>query len=348
MHPIRHHSEIRGACGGHHKKTDPHRAKARELLGEIDGFKVENFSSAITAPKPAPKPKPAAYLDAPLLTLRELMPGSTGESEDGELDQSFRANKVEFLVMQRKLSPEEKKHDTVLLEVGDVDWDIPSQEEYEDLMGQVIDVFTDEKPDLVEALKWSSVGSNTGVGCFSVGTGDLSQNSDIRGILRTIIHEEKCFESFPKKAMMKSFSLTAFLPRATKYVGVDKIIYWMFLCNRGLQGTVWPAVAKKFPDSHPNPRKRGARILSFTGDQKFLDSLHSFPRGFPFSVKIANVYIEGGERTKEGQATMRRRRPKMSEEALKALLRRHGKEIMDEAEETEDAHSSERRERAAN
>ena len=111
---------------------------------------------------------------------------------------------------------------------------------------------------------------------------------------------------------------------------------------------MWPAIAKKFPDDHPNPRKRGARILSFTGDQKFLDSLHEFPCGFPFSVKIANVYIEGGVRTREGKPVLRRRRPKMTEEALKALLTRHGKEIIDEAEQHEDELSAASRERAAN
>lgn len=91
------------------KKTDPHRAKARELLGVIDGFEIKNFNLAVTAPKPVPKAQPTAYLDAPLLTLRELMPGSTGEGDDDELDQSFRADKVEFLVMHRKLSPEETR-----------------------------------------------------------------------------------------------------------------------------------------------------------------------------------------------------------------------------------------------
>ena len=277
------------------EKTDPHRAKARELLGDVVGFKLESFDTSITAPKPAPLPQPTPYLEAPLLTLRQLMPGFTGEDEDDdELDQTFRADKVEFLVIQRPLSPDEVQQNIVLQEVGDVDWEIPTQEEYEDLMGQVMDVFTDEKPELVQALKWSSVGSSTGVGCFSVGTGDLSQINDIRGILRTIIHNGQCFESFPKRSMIKSFSLSAFFPRSAKYVGVDKLVYWLFLCNRGLQGTIWPSVSKKFPDDHPNPRKRGARILSFTGDQKFLDSLHAFPRGFPFSVKLSNVYIQGG------------------------------------------------------
>ena len=117
---------------------------------------------------------------------------------------------------------------------------------------------------------------------------------------------------------------------------MGRLSEWIFSCNRGLKGTIWTSAVKKFPDDHLSPRKRGARILSFTGDQKFLDSLHAFPRGFPFSVKLANVYIQGGEHTKVGQASQRQKRPKMTEEALKKLLARHGKEIIDDAEEKND------------
>ena len=79
--------------------------------------------------------------------------------------------------------------------------------------------------------------------------------------------------------------------------------------------------ARKYPDDHHIPRRRGARVLSFSGDQAFLDSLHGFPKDFPFSIKLANVYIRGGERTTKGtNATQRRRRPRMMEEALKKLL----------------------------
>ena len=204
-------------------------------------------------------------------------------------------------------------------------------------MGQVFSLFTDEDSSLVHAFKWSSVGSATGVGCFSVSTGQLTHINDIRGILRSLIYQGRCFESFPKKGMMKSYSLTAFFPRATKFVGMGRLIEWLFMCNRGLKGTIWPSSVKKFTDDNESPRKRGARILSFTGDQKFLDSLHAFPRGFPFSVKLANVYIQGGERTKVGHTGHRQKRPKMTEDALKKLLARHGKEIINEAEEENDA-----------
>ena len=40
---------------------------------------------------------------------------------------------------------------------------------------------------------------------------------------------------------------------------------------------------------------------------------------------------------KEGQTVLRRRRPRMTSDSLKNLLRRHGKEIADEADAEEDA-----------
>ena len=328
------------------EKVDPLRAKAKEILGNADGFVLESFDEEVKAPTSAPEPAASVpYLEAPLLTLRELMPGSTGEdTEDGELDLSFRADRIEFIVVQRELTKDEAETDVVLQEVGDVDWDIPTQEEYEDIMGQVVDVFTYTDIKLVQALRWSSVAAATGVGCFPVGTGNRGHIDDIRGVIRTIIYGGRCFESFPKKALMKSFSLTAFFPRSTKFVGMKKLVAWLLLCNRGLRGTIWPSISKKFPDDHPNTRKRGARILSFTGNQQFLDSLYAFPKGYPFSIKIANVYIEGGDRTAEGKSAIRRPKPKMTKEALQALLARHGKEIIDDAEENEDTHANARRE----
>ena len=100
-----------------------------------------------------------------------------------------------------------------------MDWDIPSQEEFEDAMGKVFDLFTDEDSSLVHTFKWASVGSATGVGCFSVSTGQLTHINDIRGIMRTLIFQGRCFESFPKRAMMKSFSLTAFFPAPPNSLG---------------------------------------------------------------------------------------------------------------------------------
>ena len=227
------------------EKIDPNRTKARELLGDVDNFELEEVEGTFTAPAQRASTAQVEYLDAPLMTLRELMPGNTGDGDDdSELDQAFRADKIEFLVMQRPLTQDEIQADHVLEDVGSIDWSIPTQEEYEDLMGQVLDVYTDDNPYLVDALNWSSVGTTTGVGCFSVKTGNPEHIQDLRGAMRAIMHDGKCFESFPKKAMMKSFNLTAFFPQSTKFVGMGRLIEWLFFCNHGLQGTIWPTLSK--------------------------------------------------------------------------------------------------------
>ena len=161
-------------------------------------------------------------------------------------------------------------------------------------MGLVFDIFTDERPELFHRFSWSSVGTNTGVGCFSAKTGRLQDIEDIRGTIRAIFHNTLCYETFPKKAIIKSYALTAFFLRSTKFVPTGKLIIWLLSCNPGLKGKIWPVEARKYPDTHPIARRRGARILSFTGDQVFLDSLRNFPRNFPFSIKLANVFICGG------------------------------------------------------
>ena len=313
------------------EKIDPLRAKAREALKDVDNFEVEKVDGqwgTDTVPH-APEINPE---DAPLLTLRQLMPGSTGDEEDHELDNKFRANKIEFMVVQRTLTPNERKEGHAIEDPSDVDWTIPSQEEYEDVMGLVFDVYTDEKPEMVHGFSWSSVGTATGVGCFSVRTGKLTDIEDIRGTVRAIFYKDCCYETFPKKAIMKSYALTAFFPRATKHVGTKKLIFWLISCNPGLKGKIWPVEAKKYPDNHPIARRRGARILSFTGDQQFLDSLRNFPRDFPFSIRLANVFIRGGDRAAPGSTTQKKKRPRMTEEGLRKLLERHGKEVTDEAE----------------
>ena len=109
---------------------------------------------------------------------------------------------------------------------------LPDQWGYEDLMGQVMDVFTDTDSYLVDALNWSSVGTTTGVGCFSVKTGNPDHIQDLRGVVRSIMFQGQCYETFPKKAMMQSFSLSAFFPRSTAFVGIGKLIEWLLFCNK--------------------------------------------------------------------------------------------------------------------
>ena len=91
------------------ERVDPNRAKARLVLkeedmefealdGEWDGYK-----------EPLPQ-ESTSYMDAPLLTIRQLMPGSTSDDEeDRELDQSFRADKIESVSYTHLPSPRDRQ-----------------------------------------------------------------------------------------------------------------------------------------------------------------------------------------------------------------------------------------------
>ena len=129
---------------------------------------------------------------------------------------------------------------------------------------------------------------------FSIKTGDLQQISDFRAIIRSLFIGGKTYETFPKLALIKKYSLTIYLPASISGAKPNKCLRWLRSCNRKLQGKMWSINTKKFPKSHP---RAGARIVAITGDQQFLDSLHRFPRDYPFDIKIANLYIRGGQRT---------------------------------------------------
>ena len=131
------------------EKVDPNQAKARAMLAEDDHIEAEDLTCEWDGYKEPLPQGPQSYLEAPLLTLRDLMPGTTAEDDDPDLDLSFRADKVEFIVTQRALTHPEIEVDQVLKDPADVDWEIPTQPEYEDIMGTALDVYTDERPELV-------------------------------------------------------------------------------------------------------------------------------------------------------------------------------------------------------
>ena len=77
------------------KKVDPNCAKARVFLSDIDNLELEEVEGTVSAPTQNTNEAKVAYMEALFLTLRDLMPGSTGVgNEDRELDQSFRADKI--------------------------------------------------------------------------------------------------------------------------------------------------------------------------------------------------------------------------------------------------------------
>ena len=166
---------------------------------------------------------------------------------------------------------------------------------------------------------------------------------------------DHCFESFPRDALLKKYGLTIYFPRACAHMEPDLLIQVLRECNPWLKGNdnstitnlmntnIEASIAttlieqietidcKIFKETNANIRRRGVKIISFTGDEAFLDSLHSFPANFPFSVKLANCYIRGGDRVKERYAGTKPQRPKMAMSAVRELLRQNSTTITNEA-----------------
>ena len=112
---------------------------------------------------------------------------------------------------------------------------------------------------------------------------------------------------------------------------------WLGLCNN-LEGTYDVLTCRTYPSDHPNEKRRGARIVSFEGDQSFYDSLHKFPQDFPFTVKVGgNVYIRGGDRADPDDPRAMSFRPRIQRRGVRQLMSGVQDKLLDQAQAQEDA-----------
>ena len=197
----------------------------------------------------------------PLYTYsRSLMPGLAKDCDpdDHSLNQTFRADKVEFLVVSRPATADEDARKQQLVNVNTADWDIPKDDEYEDAMGLAINEFTRADSDLIHVICWSSVNKTTDTGVFSIKTGQLQHIEDFRDIIRRMFIEGKCFETFPRLAILKKFQKSAYFPKSTSRIDNQRLCDWLMSCNEGLRGQIAPIDIKYFPAcllyTSPSPR----------------------------------------------------------------------------------------------
>ena len=299
--------------------------KARNPEKEEVEFVTEELDIEVKCPtgaKPRPLAKPE---DAPMVTLRSLMPGSarSADPNDHSLNEEFRADSIEFLVVRRKAEKDEVDCGQPLEDINEAAWEIPSEDVYDNIMGHAIGKFTEEDPELIHVLCWSSINQNTETGVFKIKTGDMHQIHTFRAIIRNMILDDTCFDTFPKLAIIKKYQLSAYFPKNTKPIKTPVLLLWLVSCNRGLCGSLRSVEVRYYPEGHP---RYGARIVAMTGTPEFMDSLQHFPKDFPFSITMANVFIRGGTRSDESHANARR--PKISEVALQGLIKRNMAKII--------------------
>ena len=249
------------------------------------------------------------------------MPGKAQETDldDRSLDQSFRADKIEFVLVSSIATPDEDTRKQQIIDVNLAEWVIPTENEFNAAMGLVIDKYIEHDTSLIHTICWSSVNKTTETGVFSVKTGALEHIENFRELIRRMFVTNQCFESFPRLALLKKFQLSAYFPKNTSKLKTQKLTDVLMDCNEGLRGEVNPLDVKYFPEGHP---RHGARIVILSGTQEFLDSLQKFPKDFPFNIHMANVYIRGGTRTDEAKGN-HIRRPKIGRKSIEDLVKRN-------------------------
>ena len=94
----------------------------------------------------------------------------------------------------------------------------------------------------------------------------------------------------------------------------------------------------KYPPTHENTSRAGAKIIAFEGDKVFLDSLYKHPKDHPFSIRFGgNLYFCGGDRIDENDPeTHQRRCPRMTRDAVKQMMGGAWECIFDEGGQKED------------
>ena len=126
-------------------------------------------------------------------------------------------------------------------------------------------------------------------------------SSYYRQAVAAVDANDQRFVTLPKQMLLRKYALTAYFGRQFAIFDTPRLMYWLGLCNN-LSGQFELVETRLFSKTHDNPRRRGARIVAFEGNQEFLDCLQRYPKDYPFNIRFGgNIYIRGGDRYAEKQ-----------------------------------------------
>ena len=195
---------------------------------------------------------PTKLADAPTLSLKDLVPEADrqGIEEQGQ-DESFKTDRIEFVVVEREIAPGEEE---IAMRPDELEWEFPERQMFDMIIGKAIDIYTEDDWDLIDYMSFSSVGWNTGVGLFAFGTDKLEQMEKFREVLRKLQIGNKRFESYPKRMLLNRYAITIYFNAAFAWSTVPKLLFWFRKLN-GFDGNLTMAETRHYPDDHIPPVK---------------------------------------------------------------------------------------------
>ena len=285
-----------------------------------------------------PLEEPVKLDDAPTLSLRELL-AEEDRTAEANLDETIKVSKLEFILVERD---DNVAHPMTVAGTStapstspDHDWEIPDSETFEEIIGQALAAFTDINLDYLNLVEYSSLGWNTGVGMFAVRADRPQLIAQFRYIIRATKHRGKRYETYAKKMLLSTYALTCYFNRLFRFYAPEKLCYWLLRFNPTLEGSLDIVEVRKYPADHPDPKRRGAQIIAFQGDPKFLTSLQRHHKDFAFTIKIGgNLYIRGGDRVDSGDPSGIP--PKVGQKSVNRILKGAGTDILNQGQTTED------------
>ena len=316
----------------YHQKVEANK-KRREEAGlrsqKDDDLEIKEVDLPVDRPT-APLPAPVKHEDAPTFKLKDLLPESVQkEVHDSE---TIKASRLEFILIYRRVD-EGEKDEPMEGEVGDYDWSFPNEDTFEKIMDEAVLQFCEDDPNLLEILDYSNAGWTTGIGILGFRTDNMAQVETFANIIKkmTIPELPLRFDMAPRKILMDKYAFTIFFNKAFRKQQPDRLMFWLLKFNPTLKGNVNIVEVRKYPENHANPRRAGAKIVAFEGDQDFMDSLFRHPKDHQFDIRFGGkLYIRGGDRIDPlDPGAVQSRRYRMSREAIKKLTVGSGQEILD-------------------
>ena len=222
----------------------------------------------------------------------------------------------------------------------DAEWEFPEPEHFDTIMNEAFADFIDQDITRMDIIKWSSVGTQTGIGAFMANTNQLELVQLFRETIRKKVFNGQRAESFPKQSMLSDFGITLYAHGGTIAYRPSALLAMLLRTYQAdFAGECEVLKADIYPANHPLAKRQNARIIALLPDQTFLDHLQKFPANFSFNAGFCKrLYIRGGSRIdpKAPEAKKTARRPKFGRTAITKLLIDNQKEIMKKGEAEQD------------
>ena len=118
--------------------------------------------------------------------------------------------RLEFIILAREAEEDMVTPDD---DEDDLEWSIPDQDTFDEVVAEAVYHFTENHMDRLESMAWSSTGWKTGVGLVALTTDKLQWVEEFRQSVAQVELDGRQFITLPKQMLLKKYALTVYFGR---------------------------------------------------------------------------------------------------------------------------------------